>query len=945
MQDYNRGWKSYSSGSPVKPVYHHKPHKRNIFLRILLGFFSGIWKMVRWFFRQKGLVKKSVLLIAALALLGFIAAGSLFAYYSFNLPDPNKLATRVVPESTKIYDRNGKLLYEIYGEAKRTLIPLDQVPKITQEATIAVEDKNFYKHGGIDFIGIVRSVLVDVVTHSRAQGASTITQQFVRNAVLTREKTFTRKIKEIIISLQLERKYSKDEILQLYFNEIPYGSNAYGIQAASQTFFGKDARDLDLAESAYLAAMPQAPTFYNPWGPNREELDARARTVLQLMFDQGYITKAQLGLAKGEKVDFKQITTGILAPHFVLYIQNLLAQKYGENSLQEGGFKVTTTLDLDLQTKAEAAVAKQVPVNEKNYNAGNASLVALDPRNGQILAMVGSRDYFDKVHDGAVNVALRPRQPGSSFKPYVYATAFKQGMNPATLLMDITTNFGEFGGKEYIPQDYDGNNRGPVSIRQALQGSLNIPAVKTTILVGLNNAIDTAENMGITTLKDRSRYGPSLVLGGGEVTLLEHTAAYGAFADAGIKHDTVAILKIEDKNGNVLEQYRDSQGKEVLDPQVAYQIDNVLSDNASRVYIFGANNRLTVPGHTVGTKTGTTQEYHDAWTVGFTPSLVTGVWVGNNNNNAMKTKADGSVVAAPIWQDFMKAALEGKPDEQFPVPEGITTMTVDALSGKLPTAYTPSTKTDVFASFNAPTQTDDVHVPVTANGSTQVMTILHSEKPQDPAWENPVRAWVIAHGYADPLLQPDVSTADPTVSIQTTVPDTVTSLPWQISASATASSAIKSMKILMDGNIIASQDSQSVSYLSSAPRADGDHTIVIEAATGSGKLGRVTKYIKFALGRPAQILNPTDDQVVTFPMNIVVESAQDAAISAVTFKAKSSTGQIKQISGNITKQQIAPKMFTYTLNWPVTSQLPSDSYSLTAQLGSISTFPVVIKVP
>ena len=626
MSDYYRGWKGATSR-------HSASQKQRSW---------GIsWP------KKKKIWKKLLILVAAAGLLGFIIFGVLFAYYSFNLPDPNKLGSRVVPESTKIFDRNNELLYEIHGEAKRTLIPFEQIPSYTKQAAIAVEDKNFYKHSGISLTGIIRSALKNVFTNSRV-GGSTITQQFVRNAVLTREKTYTRKLKEVVLSLQLERKYSKDEILQLYFNEIPYGSNAYGIEAAAQTFFGKNAKDLSLVESAYLAALPQAPTYYSPFGPHRDELNQRADTVLKLMAEQGYITKEEKELAQSTKVEFRAIGQGILAPHFVMYIQDILAQKYGEVSLREGGFKITTTLDLSLQKIAEEAVAKQVAINEKNYNATNASLVATDPNTGQVLAMVGSRDYFDKVHDGAVNVALRSRQPGSSFKPYVYASAFKSGMNPATVLLDVQTNFGNFGGKDYVPQNYDGQSHGPVSIRQALQGSLNVPAVKTVILTGIENSIDLAEKMGITTLGDRTRYGPSIVLGGGEVKLLDHVGAFGVFAALGIKHDITAILKIEDGRGNVLEEYKPSRGKEVLDPQVAYQINNVLSDNEARAYIFGRSNRLTIPGRAVAAKTGTTQEYHDAWTVGYTPSLAAGVWVGNNNNTAMKTPADGSVVAAPI---------------------------------------------------------------------------------------------------------------------------------------------------------------------------------------------------------------------------------------------------------------------------------------------------------
>src|SRR3989338_6765789 len=623
MNDYSRGWRS-SRTPDFRRIekradnFSRSPKKTSKFLGYLGIGWQWLKNQTRRFWRIRGLWKKFLIVGAAGALGIFIFFGLLFISYSFALPSPDKLADRIVPESTKIMDRNGKQLYEIHGEAKRTLVPFDQIPEHAKEAIIAIEDKNFYSHRGVSFTGILRAAIVNVFSGSLRQGGSTITQLFVRNAVLTREKTFARKFKEIFISLQIERKYEKDEILQLFFNEIPYGSNAYGIEAASQTFFRKSAKDLTLLESAYLAALPKGPTYYSPYGPHRDELDARADTVLQLMYEQGYISESERNQAQNANVEFRVIGQGILAPHFVLYIQDLLAQKYGEISLQEGGLKVTTTLDLDLQTIAEEAVVKQGEINEKQYKATNAALVSIDPRTGEILAMVGSRDYFNEAIDGAVNVALRPRQPGSSFKPYVYATAFKKGMNPATMLFDVVTNFGEFGGKDYIPQDYDGKERGPISIRSALQGSLNIPAVKTVLLTGVEDSIDTAEAMGITTLRDRSRFGPSIVLGGAEVKLLEHTAAYGTFATGGTKHETVAILKVEDKGGKILEEYRPSQGQEVLNPQIAYQINNILSDNESRIYIFGRNNRLTLPGRAGAAKTGPTQENRDNWVIGYT---------------------------------------------------------------------------------------------------------------------------------------------------------------------------------------------------------------------------------------------------------------------------------------------------------------------------------------
>ncbi len=952
MANYFRGWKKASSRNPLfqrlerrSTNYAPSGSGKKFPARLLFGLFSAGKKFFRWVFLTKGVWKKIVILGAVAGLILFIFFGLLFVYYSFNLPDPNKLAERVLPESTKIFDRNGKLLYEIHGEARRTLVTLDQIPKYAKEATIAIEDKNFYKHGGISFVGIARSIVVNLISARKAQGGSTITQQFVRNAVLTREKTWARKLKEIALSLQLERRYSKDEILQLYFNEIPFGSTIYGIEAASQSFFGKSAKDLTLAEAAYLAAIPKAPTYYSPYGPNRSELDARADTVLQLMYEQGYTTETERNRAQNEKVEFRNIGTGILAPHFVLYIQDLLAQKYGEISLQEGGLKVTTTLDLELQKIAEEAVAKQGTINEEKYKAKNAALVSIDPKTGQILAMVGSRDYFNDAIDGQVNVALRPRQPGSSFKPYVYATAFKKGMNPATMLLDVTTNFGIFGGKEYIPQDYDGKNRGPTSIRSALQGSLNIPAVKTLILTGIEDSIQTAENLGITTLKDRSRFGPSIVLGGADVKLLEHTAAFGVFATNGIRHETAAILKVEDRQGNILEEYKDGgPGKEVLNPQITYQINNILSDNESRIYIFGRNNRLTLPGRPAAAKTGTTQENRDNWVIGYTPSLVTGVWVGNNDNSEMAERAFGSSTTAPIWQEFMTRALAGKPVEEFVRPEGITEVVVDTLSGKLPTIFTPSTKTEIFSTFNLPTEYDDVHVPVTIDGQTVIQTVLHAEKLDDPAWEEPVKAWALANGYSYlPPTQNNTGKIDTGLNVEIVSPEKISSLPWKIKASTT-NSDIAELQLFLDNDFLTSTLGKNLEYESQETRVDGQHQLMIQIRTTDNRTNRKIVNLEFALSKKLLLLYPQDNQELNLPANLVLESSINIAPENVKFFRRSASGQENQISGLITKQQVG-QIYRYTLNWAQSSAPASGSYALYAQIGGEKSNQVVVKIP
>jgi 1A family penicillin-binding protein len=636
--------------------------------------------------------------------LGIILVAIAFIYVlivSRSLPNPNQLIQRQVAQSTKIYDRTGEnILYEISGDEKRTLVTLQEIPTYVKQATVAIEDKNFYKHGGFSLWAMFRTVITNVIYH-RSAGGSTLTQQFIKNAVLTPEKTISRKIKELIMSYRLEKKFSKDEILQMYLNEIPYGSNAYGVQAASQKYFGKNVQTVSLAEAAVLAAIVQVPSRYSPYGPNKDILLSRKDYVLDLMVEQGYISEAERDTAKNEEIKFKGPETNITAPHFVMYIKDILAEKYGEKMVEQEGLKIYTTLDLYKQKIAEETIAERTKDYPTKYNANNAALVSLDPKTGQILAMVGSRDYFNDEIDGQVNVATRPRQPGSSMKPIVYAALFDKGYTPDTILYDVVTNFSTDPAQPYEPHNYSGKELGPVTIRQALAGSLNIPAVKAIYLAGINSVIDLAENLGYTTLFPRSRFGLSLVLGGGEVKLLEHTNAYSAFARDGQISPITSILKIEDKDGNVLEEYKPND-KKVLNPQIARMINSILSDNAARTYIFGAKNYLNLGDRPVGAKTGTTNDYHDAWTMGYTPSLVTGVWVGNSDNKAMKGAADGSVLAAPIWHDYMAKVLGDTPKENFKTPDDYKTskavldgelsseiVMIDLSSGLLATSSTP----------------------------------------------------------------------------------------------------------------------------------------------------------------------------------------------------------------------------------------------------------------
>ncbi len=650
---------------------------------------------------KKSLFKR--LLLTALVLIALIIVASFVAitWLSRDLPNPNQLINREIAQSTKIYDRTGQnILYEISGEQRRTLVPLSEIPDRVKQATISIEDKNFYNHGGFSIWAMVRTVITNII-YNRSAGGSTLTQQFIKNAVLSNEKTITRKIKELIMAYQLEKKFSKDEILQMYLNEIPYGSNAYGVEAASQKYFGKSVRDVTLAEAAILAALPQSPSRYSPYGANKDLLLGRKDYILDLLVEQGYISSNERDDAKKQEIVFKGRDNNMTAPHFVMYIKDLLSEKYGEKMIEQEGLKIYTTLDLYKQKIAEEVITEKTKDYPEKYGANNASLVAIDPKTGQILAMVGSRDYFDDSIDGQVNVATRPRQPGSSMKPIVYAALFEKGYTPDTILYDVVTDFSTDSAQPYTPHNYNGKEYGPVTIRQALAGSLNIPAVKAIYLADINNVIDLAENLGYSTLYPRSRFGLSLVLGGGEVKMLEHVNAYSAFARDGMISSVVSILKVEDKNGRIIEEYKPTE-KKVLDSQVARMINSILSDNTARTFIFGAKNFLTLGNRPVAAKTGTTNDFHDAWTIGYTPSLVAGVWVGNSNNDAMKGKADGSILAAPIWNAFMTKVLGDTTVENFKVPSDYKTgkpildgqipmqiVKIDKSSGLLATSSTP----------------------------------------------------------------------------------------------------------------------------------------------------------------------------------------------------------------------------------------------------------------
>lgn len=698
-------------------------------------------------------IKNIVLGIVALGLLGGLTLFLSYLWLASTLPGVDDILNRDVAQSTKIYDRTGeRLLYEIAADEKRTIVPIDQIPDNVINATITAEDRHFYEHGGISYLGIARSIYEDIKCGCKAQGASTLTQQMVRNVILTLDKTYTRKIKEILLSYAVESRFTKDQILELYFNQIGYGSTNYGIQAASQAYFDKDVSDLNLAEAATLAAMPKQPSRYLR---DPELLKGRRDWILRGMEELGYASAEDVAAALATDTPVTVKLNGITAPHFVLWVKEQLEQEYTEREVETGGLKVITTIDYEKQLAAEAAITAGVEAKSEIYGFNNASLLSIDPKTGQILAMVGSADFNNEEIQGQVNVTQQALQPGSSMKPIIYAAAWEKGYTPNTILWDVNTPFSTATGL-YEPRNYDGGEHGNVTMRNALQGSLNIPAVKTLYLVGVDQALNFTGRMGYTTLSDRSRFGLSLVLGGAEVTIMDHLRAYGTFANNGLQHETVGILKVEDPDGKILQEWKSEEhaGNQVIDSNISATVSNVLSDNNARAYVFGTTSALQLGSRPVAAKTGTTNDFNDAWTMGYTPSLATAVWVGNTDGTQMNRNAEAIFIAAPIWKEYMQKALEGTPIESFPSPSipvtgkaaldgaiPTTTYTIDTSTGKLATEYTPDRykKTETCGEYHAILAFVDKNDPLGA---------VPSDPTKDPyyqPWEDAVRAWITKH--------------------------------------------------------------------------------------------------------------------------------------------------------------------------------------------------------
>jgi penicillin-binding protein 1C len=689
-------------------------------------------------------------------------------------------------QSSRIYDRTGKiLLYEFSGAQKRTVLAQEDIPDVAKKAVLAIEDRNFYNHGAIEIKSLIRAVIYNFIYPNQTQGGSTITQQLARNAFLTTKKTIDRKISEIVLAFKLEKIYDKDQILAMYLNQIPYGSQMYGIEAAAQGYFGKTAKELSLAEAAVLAALIQSPTRLSPYGPNTEALKARQERVIDNMVKYGWATKEDGDKAKQEKLTYKKQSNIMLAPHFVYFALDQLAGRYTQEDLINNGYNITTTLDADLQTKAEALIEKYSKTN-KDAGVNNMALVAENPKTGEILAMVGSSNYYDLENQGNFNASLGIRQPGSSFKPFAYLEAFNKGYLPSTIVWDVFTNFSTDPNNPYTPQNYDGLYRGPVDLRRALAQSLNVPAVKTLYLAGLEDTLKLATKLGITTLtKSASNYGLALVLGGGGVRLVDMVGAYSTLSQEGIKQKQISVLEIKDNKGEVIYKKEETVPEKVIEPEPVRILNDVLSDNEARYPVFAQNTLLKIEGYKVAVKTGTSQDYRDAWTIGYTPTIAVGVWGGNNDYSPAKIGGSGERISAACWHEFMVEAISRLGTENFNPPQ-ITPVNKPMFNDDY----------IVNRQLNIDRTTGQVAGPSTnpANIETrnylEIHSILYYVNKTDPAgpipnnpandsqfqnWEPPVLEWASRNipnfqNYNQPLPidpnQPPVGAKAPAVSIQ-----------------------------------------------------------------------------------------------------------------------------------------------------------------------------------
>jgi 1A family penicillin-binding protein len=766
-------------------------------------------------------------LIAGLVLVGIIAIWAT----TISLPNIDNFDERQVAQSTKILDRTGEIvLYDIHGNYKRTVVSFENISDYVKQATVAIEDRNFYEHNGVQFSAILRAILTNISNGDLlgGQGGSTITQQVIKNALLTTDKKVSRKIKEWVLAPRLEKLLTKNEILEIYLNEVPYGGNVYGIEEASLRFFGKQAKDLTLPESAYLAALPQAPTYYSPYGNNIDRLNIRKNYVLDQMHSSGYITERELEEAKNTAVTFqKQEEFGIKAPHFVVYVREQLEKEFGKDVIEEGGLRVITSLNWELQSAAEDIVKNYVLGTEdtvgiaEKFNAENGSITAVDPKTGEVLVMVGSRDYFDEEIDGNFNISTAERQPGSSFKPFVYAEAFNKGYRPETVVFDLPTEFSATcsrGGNCYSPVNYDDTFRGPMSLRDALAQSINIPAIKALYLAGMRDSLNLAKKMGIETLTNIDQYGLTLVLGGGEVKPLDMASAYGVFANDGIKLPQSTILRIENTDGEILFEKKEDKGERVLSENTARLISDILSDNVARSPSYGSNSPLYFGGRDVAAKTGTTNDFRDVWIVGYTPNISVAAWAGNNDNRPISKKTAGLVVS-PMWRQFMDVALEKMNHENFTNPEQANLNVKPIING-----FWKGEKTEVVEDEDGNKQ---IIVTGSGDGIHSILYFVNKSDPLGPypsnpysdpqyeLWESSVRSWVQRQGISDNVKvtdKKDVKAAKLEIVTITDGNDYLADGPLVVVTEMTDGREIKNGDVYLNGDFLGNINTSTRSY-------------------------------------------------------------------------------------------------------------------------------------
>lgn len=843
----------------------------------------------RKFYKNPFLLFFSKILIAFLIIIlfSYLVLIVLFAFFSRDLPAPGKVASNK-KSSTIFLDRDNKVIYELYKDKNRVPVSLEIIPDYLKKATIAIEDKDFYKHSGFSIRGIIRAML-NIIFRSQLQGGSTLTQQLIKNTLLSSERTLTRKIKEFILANELERRYTKDQILEMYLNDAPYGGTFWGVESAAKGYFNKSVKDLNLIESAFLAGLPQRPSYYSPFVGKSDSYIQRTKDVLRRMREDGYITKNQEkeALNNLKKIKFADQSGSFNAPHFVFFVRDQIISLLGEKAL-DSGLKIKTTLSLDIQKEAEKIIKDEIK-KLKGLNVSNGAIVVINPNTGEILSMVGSVDYNDKKF-GKYNTAVALRQPGSAVKPITYALAFEKGYTPATVLMDLKTFFPSQGGKDYIPENYDGNYRGPIQLRFALGNSINIPSVKLLAMIGIRDFLQKAYEMGLEnfepTEKNLKRFGLSITLGGGETKLLDLTSAFSVFASSGIKRPPYSILEIKDYQNKTIYKHKKISEKKVISPAVSFLISHILSDNNARLLVFGPQSYLNIPGKTVAVKTGTTDDKRDNWTIGYTKEIVVGVWVGNNDNSPMNPRiASGVTGATPIWHRLMVNLLKKYRDGIPEKPENITALEIDAYLGGLPKDGYPK-RSEYFIKGTEPKEISSYYkkLKISKNNGKlanelEIRTGEFEEKEfilineNDPIstdgvnrWQQAIDEWLKNQSdekFKAPTEISEIKKDDLVIQIkEPSDKSTINNNKINLKAKIISLESIKKLEIFVNNSVILSYQEDKKDIEEPIELSDGVYEIKIKAENTKGKISE--SMIKIGINKPWNYLSPTPTNINIF---------------------------------------------------------------------------------